>query len=501
MRIELIGLIVVLIGVWTVYRGLNFGLAALALFSLLGASAALILPALGGASIQPAHLSLAFLSLTIAIRPALIGVSFSSLNYPNPGFWFATFVLYSVVTAVFMPRIFAGSTVTYSLARGNEHHFILATPLRPTTTNITQAVYLLGDIICFAAAFASARLGEAGALVKAILIAGVLCAAFAFLDLATYATGTQELMDVIRNANYRMLEDGEIQGFKRIVGSFSEAGAYGYAALGFYAFALMLWIENYPSRLAGPLALTLIVTILLATSTTAYAATAFLSLGVLVYCVSAIFSRRANSRHLLYVLICVVAIPVGIAIASMMPEVRDSVLGLFERTVVNKLDSQSGEERMRWNDQALISFADTAGLGGGLGSIRTSSFVVALLSNVGLPGTLIFVLFFISLARLALAETRKRTLDPVVIAGLTSCFALIAAAAISAGAVDLGIMFCLYAGLATGLAMGARTVWQLTPPAYAQAWIGSTSTALQAASPRRPRPVRMGRLSSTGGRS
>ena len=40
-----------------------------------------------------------------------------------------------------------------------------------------------------------------------------------------------------------MLNDGELGGLKRIVGSFSEAGAYSYAALGLYAFALALWLE------------------------------------------------------------------------------------------------------------------------------------------------------------------------------------------------------------------------------------------------------------------
>ena len=76
MQVELIGLIVAIMGALTVHRGLGFGLAALSLFSLLGASAALILPALGGASIQPAHLSLAFLCAALALRPKTFGIGF-----------------------------------------------------------------------------------------------------------------------------------------------------------------------------------------------------------------------------------------------------------------------------------------------------------------------------------------------------------------------------------------------------------------------------------------
>ena len=478
MQVELIGLIVAIMGALTVHRGLGFGLAALSLFSLLGASAALILPALGGASIQPAHLSLAFLCTALALRPRTFGIGFSAFNYPSPGFWFALFTIYGVVTAMFLPRIFAGSTVTYSLARGNDLHYILATPLKPTATNITQAVYLLGNLVCFGAAFAYARLGRATTLAKMLLATGVVCVGFAFLDLATYATGTQGLMDVIRNANYRMLGDGEIHGFKRIVGSFSEAGAYGYVALAFYAFSLMLWLEGDRSRLVGPLAATLLATILLATSTTAYAATAVLSLGVLGYCVAAVVRRRASARHLLYILAFVVVVPVIIAGSTLLPAVRDTVTALFQETVITKLDSQSGVERMRWNERALISFADTAGLGGGLGSIRTSSFIVALLSNVGIPGALLFLTFFVSLLRLAMATTKQADSDPIVIAALTACFAQITAASISAGSVDLGIGFCLMAGLATGTAQASSARQAMTLP-FAPSWFGGPAQALR----------------------
>jgi len=48
---------------------------------------------------------------------------------------------------------------------------------------------------------------------------------FAGLDLATYFTGTTEVLSFIRNANYAMLVEDQAAGFKRIVGSFPEASS------------------------------------------------------------------------------------------------------------------------------------------------------------------------------------------------------------------------------------------------------------------------------------
>jgi protein arginine kinase len=77
---------------------------------------------------------------------------------------------------------------------------------------------------------------------------------FGALDLLTYFTNTTELFSFIRNANYALLSDTEVAGFKRIVGSFTEASSFGSATLGYFAFTGRLWLLGIRPQLTAPLA-------------------------------------------------------------------------------------------------------------------------------------------------------------------------------------------------------------------------------------------------------
>lgn len=455
MTIEPIGILVALAGLYAMAAGLGAGAYLLSACTLLGAAAALILPDLGGANIQPSHFALVFLACSVALRPKTLVACLSCLNYPGPGFWFTLFTLYSVLTAYFLPRIFHGSTIVYSLARNNDLHLILSTPLAPSTSNLTQAVYMLGSLAIFAIIGGFGRLGGSVIVARALIVTAILCLVFAIADMATYATNTTELLSIIRNANYRMLNDGEIQGFKRIVGSFTEAGAFGYAALALFSFTLMLGLEGFPSTLLAPITAALATALILCTSTTAYVASGITALIVVAFCIARILRRRATQRHLAYVAVCLLAVPLLVMVVMLIPAVWESISNLVHATLTTKLESRSGEERMRWNVQALDAFFDTSGMGAGLGSVRASSFIVALLANVGIPGAILFLIFLASLVRSVLRRKPGQSLDDMIgVSALLSCIAQITAASISAGAIDLGPLFAITAGLATAYALG-----------------------------------------------
>jgi len=455
MSIEPIGIFFAIAGLYVIAVGLNVGAYVTAIAALLGAAAAVLLPSLGGSSIQPVHFMIPFLLAAILVRPRTLAASLSSLSYPGPGFWFMLFTFYSILTAIFMPRLFAGATVVYSLARVDDARGILSAPLAPGSSNLTQSGYMLGSLACFAIFAAYGRMGGAAVVARALTLAGALCIFFAIADVVTYQTNTTDLLSIIRNANYRMLNDGEIQGFKRIVGSFPEAGAFGYVALALFTFVLVLGLETFPSPLLAPVAVALGIALLLCTSTTAYVSSAATALMVLGFCVLRILRGGGTSRHLAYAVACVFALPLAIMALMLIPSVWDSITGLVHATLTTKLTSQSGEERMRWNAQAIEAFFDTSGMGAGLGSIRASSFLVALLANVGVPGTILFLIFLGSLVRSAMGQKRSRGSEAVVgMAGLLSCLAQISAASISASAVDLGPLFAITAGLATAYGLG-----------------------------------------------
>ncbi len=66
---------------------------------------------------------------------------------------------------------------------------------------------------------------------------------------------------------------------------------------------------------------------------------------------------------------------------------------IYERSIAGKTETGSYKSRTGADRMGLETFGTTWGLGMGLGSHRPSTLPVALLSNVGLPGTLAFVGF------------------------------------------------------------------------------------------------------------
>jgi len=68
-------------------------------------------------------------------------------------------------------------------------------------------------------------------------------------------------------------------------------------------------------------------------------------------------------------------------------------------TISNKAASESALERSYWNEVSLRSALDTGLLGIGLGSSRASSFVIAVISQLGLTGCLLIVALIYVLTR------------------------------------------------------------------------------------------------------
>jgi hypothetical protein len=106
-------------------------------------------------------------------------------------------------------------------------------------------------------------------------------------------------------------------------------------------------------------------------------------------------------------------------------------------------------------------------MGAGLGAVRASSFVVALLANTGVAGTLLFILFVYRLFAPARGLDMRR-LDEAAIgrAALMSALSQIFSATIAGSSTDLGLLFSLTSGLAAGAS--ARAVLNnasFTPPA------------------------------------
>jgi hypothetical protein len=146
---------------------------------------------------------------------------------------------------------------------------------------------------------------------------------------------------------------------------------------------------------------------------------------------------------------------VAVAVVALDPAAASSIVDYLNVLLFDKASSQSGIERASWNAAALRNFFDTDGFGAGLGSVRASSFLVAVPANLGLPGVIFFGAFFWqALGRAGLDGGPEADLR---VAARNGCLGLLLAAAVSGALVDLGLQFYFLAGLAsTGFARVTR---------------------------------------------
>ena len=88
------------------------------------------------------------------------------------------------------------------------------------------------------------------------------------------------------------------------------------------------------------------------------------------------------------------------------------------------------------------------GLGVGLGTNRASSFILAVLSNVGVPGALFYSLF-LALSFIPRSKIQRTYYSDVRTAATIASASLLSGAIIAGGTVDLGLLFYVMAALAS----------------------------------------------------
>jgi len=149
----------------------------------------------------------------------------------------------------------------------------------------------------------------------------------------------------------------------------------------------------------------------------------------------------------------VIGAPLILSILAVAVALSDSysaiVRDLLDTFFFDKLSTASGQERSAWNQMALQSFFDTLGFGFGNGSGRASSFVIAALSSLGLFGSALFSLFFLSLF---FGRGSNGRLDPIEDAARQSarsmCLAWLITGTVSDPLIELGLGFYSFAALA-----------------------------------------------------
>lgn len=448
MKIELIGLLTIALGMMTFLAPVHRAFSIMVLSTLFGAGAAFSLPGLGGASVLVPSLFLVFYGLRMFLAFGE-GPILEALAPPRAGFWLLLLTAYAVASAFFLPRLMEDVTETMTvqrLAGGRSSISLIA--LEPSTNNITQAFYALGGLACFAFTFAYLRsAGSPARLVYAMLALSAANLGFAVLDVVTYYAGAAHIFDFVRTANYALLTGSEKAGFKRISGTFSEASAFaGYTSV-LFAFIGSLWLDRVRSLLTGSVAVLLLAALLLSTSATGMVALAVVAVYLAFRSVGESIRKSPIGRPA-FLASTVLAIPlVSLFVLLAMPDLLDSVASYLDEILFSKLESHSGRERFMWNAVAYQVFIDTGGWGAGLGSARASSYLLVLLSNVGLLGTALFVIFIGSILLPRPGSETGIDLDAKIVRACKAGLVAALAEAFAAGTVyDLGLLFYVLAG-------------------------------------------------------
>jgi hypothetical protein len=451
MEVTYIGIIAAVTGLLAMARSVGAVWSVVVMMTVFGGAAAISLPALGGSSIPPAYFVLGALGLRFAPSSLLTGRRLA--DSLRRQWLFAAFTAYGVLSAFAFPRLFEGQIDLPPTKTPTLSSLFMDVPLAPSPQNITQTVYLAGDLVAALLTTIMARnLQTYAVITRTFIILTWANVGFGLLDLALHALDRSELLNVVRNGGYAQLSQDE-NGIHRVSGSFPEASAY--AGFGFPLMVMMveLWLRGIRARLCGVTALAQVLLLFASTSTTAYATLALFAVVTLCRLLLSP-SRRAWSKLMALLGVSAAALIVAAVLLHQDPVLARSFYTAFIDVTANKAQSVSGIQRAYWVRRGFDAFAFSHGLGVGIGSVRSSSLIAAVAGSIGVLGCLTLLGYMLQV----LAPQRRATfrLEQDERSNLSAACGWAAVLGLAPGLVaaptaDPGLLFAMLASLALGL--------------------------------------------------
>lgn len=404
-----------------------------------GSTAIAAIPSLGGSSPLIYTVFCAILLSSVVLHRTLARDIGGAVKLYPTSWLVLLLMIFAVLSSIFFPRLFADQTSAFvPTSRG-----VVEVALGPVSGNISQTGYfVLGGLTYFAVLLLMMRRLPIREVRRAFFLWIFLHTIMGMIDFWAKVMGMGDVLAPIRTANYAMLTEASHAGFWRIVGPYSEASAFAGASLAGLGFTYVYW-RRTGSHLAFALSVTLLLLTLLSTSSTAYAGLAILSIPV-AWSIAGSISRQRLSRADIFLLaafaMCLLA-AMSMMLAN--PRFFDPFLSMLDSLVLNKMTSDSGQERSYWNYRSLQSLMDTGGLGVGFGSSRASSWPIAVISQLGVLGALLMALLVVALGW----ESRgfRQHADPetraIIAAIRAAAFGGLISSAMISGSADPGIVF------------------------------------------------------------
>jgi hypothetical protein len=161
-----------------------------------------------------------------------------------------------------------------------------------------------------------------------------------------------------------------------------------------------------------------------------------------------VFVGPIRKATLIMVAVLPLFVGLGLTVLRLDTPLWRTVSDVVDATIFDKMSSSSGVEREKWSAQALVNFADTHGLGAGAGSVRASSFPIAVLGNIGVFGALTYGVFLLQLFVRRRDQWRHAFPAACQRAARWACLAQLIGASVAGSFIDLGLPFFVFAGLA-----------------------------------------------------
>lgn len=315
------------------------------------------------------------------------------LHIPTAGIYLVAFTVYSLFSGFVIVRLFQGQFLVFPMNVTSNYTqvslFYPSTmwPLRPTKSNLSQSFYILLSCGFFiATVLVLRRTGTRFAETGLVWAAGI-NASLGLLDFL----GLDNLLSLVRTADYTLANEQTITGMARIIGGYSEASGFGAASAALAGYFTMSFLIGYRGR-DGVLALCNLVCASFALSSTAFLALGALTVIIVLHARTFLSGAISRTSGHLFV-IAAASMVVGLCLLIIMTPALDVVSDLVDRLILSKRGTLSGMERAAWAGAGYDAFFQTWGLGAGVGSLRANGLASVLLGSVGLPGTLAYLGF------------------------------------------------------------------------------------------------------------
>ncbi len=442
LEVTVVGAAVILLAALGIFAGRLAGAVLLGAMVPLSASAAVILNWAGGATILCVNVAALAVIGRAGLEAASSAIGGRVFRVELASALLIAFALVAIIGGFALPRLFEGATDIYAMDRtivgvtSGVLRFPL-TPLAPHAGNVTQSVYLIVSVfLCLSVASLGGK--DARFLPVVLWAATVSQAVFAIADMAGAGA-----LDYFRTATYAIAPNQLFAGFTRLIGGATEPSFFGGVSVGLCAWHL--WRHRHSGAIrhlsaGGAMGL-------LAIASLSSTAIAVLGCLVVVYLLTRLIASRSVGAFC-GAFFMASAATLTLSWLALGPFSTNLTIA-GEALFTEKLISESGIERSAWARQALINFADTSGLGAGLGASRANGWAAAVLGQTGAPGAILAAGFLLT--------AFARPLSSDAAAYRAGALALLGAAMLSASRVDLGPLFFALAGGVIAAPQRART--------------------------------------------